>query len=260
MALETGKKAKTRRRLICALSVLLAIVVVLGGTFATYAWLVLKEKKVENKVVVTDVGIACNLYFVPGSGSGNTVSLDDLEKATPYRSNGDSMISVSLSEAGENYIGNLRVVVRFQGGSPAYIRVKILEQWTSNDTFIPASLTPYTIPSTRETIFGIAKENWLTRLFPSWQQENNLNVADENFPDGGPWFDNRKEDFCYYYRVPVYPLQTGDSVSMLLINGIAPGSLTNRSGELKLIIEAEAVQPNRFREFFHLDQFPWENQ
>lgn len=263
--LDTARQQKpgsARRRITAAL---LALVLVMSLSFFAYAWLIQKERDVTNQVFLTDLDIACDLYFVQGIGSDNQLTLADLEDKTPYvKPDKDSMITVSFDKNDANYIGNLRLAVKVTGGSPAYVRIKILEQWTVDDTFIPSTLTPYTVPKTQQEIFGVEKENWLTSLFPSWQQENNLNITDTDYPDGA-WFDNRKSDFCYYYRVPVYPFQQGTAVSMLLINGITDDNFstmmnTNEKTQLKLILEAEAVQPNRYREFFNIEKLPWEEE
>lgn len=239
----------------------LAVILISVLSFTAYAWLIQKDRSITNKTVITDFNIACDVYFVKGDASDNKIPLDELKDNQIYQKpDSNSMISVSFNKSDPNYIGNLRLVVKFNGGSPAYIRVKILEQWTVNDTFIASKLTPYTVPTSREEIFGKTKsDSWLRKLFPSWNEKNSLN------DEAATWVDNRKNDYCFYYNAPLYPLESGKEIKLLLLNGITPAAFdtmmnTNDKTQLNLIIEAEAVQPNRYREFWGIDSLPWETK
>lgn len=256
---QKGLPRRTKR----LLAIVLAAVTILGCSFFAYAWLVQTDRTIDHKVAITDLGVSGTVYFVKGTGPDNTLTLEALKNEKPYQTpGGTSMISVSFDKSADNYIGNLRLVAKVKGGSPAYLRVKILEEWTLDDTFIASVLTPYTIAQTPSQIFGVRDENWFTRLFPSWGQKNNLALLPEGDPNHA-WYDNRVADFCFYYRTPIYPQDLESSVDMLLINGITDDNFdtmmnTSDNTQLNLIIEAQVVQPNRYREFFNLERLPWE--
>lgn len=92
----------------------------------------------------------------------------------------------------------------------------------------------------------------------------------------GQWVDNRATDYCYYYSVPVQPKKlvsagTGanivvgeGAIELALFNQRAPdadnGGLVSgidpATTKMDLLIEVEAVQPNRYREFWGLSSLP----
>lgn len=216
-----------------------------------YAWLT-RDTSSTNRAAISDFELESHICFVKGSGQENTADMQSIISAQPA-GNGGALVEVNLTDStAYNYIGNLRVAVRWKGVSPSYLRVRILEQWTEDDEFIPAGFTPYTIAQPDGLLY---------------YEEKGLETAPVLTGESG-WLDNRKQDFCYYYTSPVYPPFVEEEkfqgdLWLLLINGISEENIhkmTNRRDTVKmnLIIQADAVQPNRFREFWKIDALPWQ--
>ncbi len=249
--LAAGPQRKKRFLILLAVVCLLLIL-----SFVTLSWL---QRTIDfnNKAVISDFSAEGLVYFEKGDGADNTMPLADLLKKTPYAvSPGDTMIPVNLTDkTAANYIGNLRFVVKYTGTSPAYIRVQMLEQWTESDVFIESMIPRYNVPADNTGIFLYSGEKKL--LFPSWHS------ADAQPQNGTGWYDNRKKDFCFYYDAPVYPYEAGGTVYMLLLNGMSDENVealgNSREGvTMQMMLKLQAVQPNRYREFFGLDKLPWE--
>lgn len=143
------------------------------------------------------------------------------------------------------YLGKLSFRVKYTGISPAYLRVRILEQWVdkSTDTIKDVPFTDY-------------------------------RLSGDSLAEG-KWFDNRANDFCYYYKEPIGPgMMTAlagsgsdpaafrpapQTVDIPFFDGVdMTGIHADPNTELTLIIEVQAVQPNRYREFWGIDRLPWE--
>lgn len=257
------KKSNGHKPSLRVIAILCATAIFIACSLGVYAWLVLGNRQIKNQVAITDFSVSGSIYFEQGTGMDNLLSLEELKSKTPISPSDGSLIVTSLQPGNTNYIANLRVVANFTSqASPAYIRVRILEQWTANDVFIPSIMTPYTVADNKEgnRIFpdDFSGANILKKLFPSWGQKNNLNTTDSS----ALWYDNRKNDSSYYYTVPVYADSEADELRMLLINGITEENIKkmqNMAGtaSLQLVIEVEAAQPNRFRELFRADEYPW---
>lgn len=236
--------------------VLFLAVVIIAGSFFTYAWLQ-RETTIKNKTIISDFTIDAKVYFLKGSGTENTMTVEEVAESKPYViPTGETLVKVNLVDRNaDNFIGNLRVLLTFTGSSPAYIRAKVFEQWSEKDVFIENAKTPYTIPETNEEIFIYEIET--SSIFtPSF-------IDEKTTQQGTGWFDNRQEDFGFYYNAPVYPRAEARTVKMLLINGISDKNIDEMSNtrngvEMQFLIKAEAVQPNRFREFFEMEKLPWE--
>lgn len=216
-------KVKTTNRVrmsIVTIAVISLIAVLLFfAANQTRAWLWPVEEA-ENSVGVSDFKVKGTAYF----GNREVTDLDN--------------ISISDTTS-EKYLGDLKYVVTYEGISPAYVRVRILEQWVdkSSDTIRDAAFTDYKVSGS------------------------------------GIWYDNRKQDYCYYYQANSGMLQadlnvlTGDIADItagkkeiVVFDGVDMTDITasDVNTQLKLIIQVEAVQPNRFREFFEIQKLPWE--
>lgn len=249
---ENKKKIKIAK---ASVALFLAVLII-GGSFFTYAWLQ-RKTTIKNETIISDFSVETTVYFVKGNGAENTLTVEEVSKSTPYViPSGETLIKVNLvDKSAKNYIGNLRVLLTYTGSSPAYIRAKLFEQWSEDDVFIENAKTPYTVPKINEDIF-IYEEKTTSIFTPSF-------IDEENTQQGTGWFDNRQDDFGFYYDAPVYPHAEATTVKMLLINGISEkniAEMTNaRNGvEMQFIVKAEAVQPNRYREFFKMEKLPWE--
>lgn len=177
------------------------------------------------------------------------------------------LVSVSFSPTADNYIGNLKYKVRYTGSSPAYIRVRVLEQWTdsSSDDILPASFLTYQIAPEGSPKALVLPGS--TATIPA------AGPSAENMAVIGDWVDNRKVDYCYYYNVPVQPKKldaTGEGTATIIGDGAVELTLIDQKGngdliagidpnttEMGLVIEVEAVQPNRYREFWGINALPF---
>lgn len=184
---------------------------------------------------------------------------------TPYEGN-SILVPISFLPGSDNYIGNLKYKVRYTGASPAYIRVRVLEQWTDSgaNEILPASFLKYTIAESAPTSPGFPTG---TPTIPA----AGPGASTDALATTGKWFDNRQVDYCYYYNVPVQPRQLNDKESTIgdgiveltlidqkdgsLIQGIDPNTT-----DMGLVIEVEAVQPNRYREFWGLSALPFSSE
>ncbi|MEG0456771.1 MAG: hypothetical protein RR549_01405 [Oscillospiraceae bacterium] len=245
--------ASQKIRLVFIITLILIFIL---NSYTSFAWLE-RITEIENKTVISDFSLIGKVYFIKGETDDNELSLSEILKQTPYNTVDQTMIRVNLTDSNsENYIGNLRVVLEYNGMSPVYIRAAILEQWSENDEFIENYATPYNVPKTNNEIFAYSsaiKNN----IIPSYKPDLT------GVQQGTDWFDNRKNDFFYYYNAPVYPNEKASSVSMLVVNGISKENISKMGNlrenvELNILIKAEAVQPNRYREFFDLEKLPWE--
>lgn len=224
------------------LSAVLALALCVSGTFA---WLSKEQKTSDAYTALSDFEVEGTLSFGGTAYTGSTI-----------------LVPVSFSSTDANYIGKMKYTVRYSGVSPAYIRVRILEQWldVSNNEIMPASYLDYAVST------DVKPENPADSSTVPAAGSGKDALAD----DTGVWVDHRSADYCYYYSVPVQPkllttpsdggaVQLGDGTVVLTLfdqkgmdlTGIEPGNT-----QLSLLLEVEAVQPNRFREFWHIDVIP----
>ena len=130
---------------------------------------------------------------------------------------------LSLNESDKNYIGNLRVKVGHSGGK-ACIRVRLNNEWTLADGTVAQYNTavPYEFNS--------------------------------------EWFDNRSTDYCVYYK-GADESGKADFVTSELIKGFDEADF-DTSGfvdgiSLKVSVQVDAVQVNRYPQLWKIDTLPW---
>lgn len=216
---------------------LLCVLAVLAGV--TFAWLI-REDKTQGYVSMSDFQVEALAYF------GDSKEPERVE---------EGLLSVSLDPSDPNYIGSLKLYVRYTGISPAYLRVRILEQTTDAEGVILASgMTPYRV---------LTKEAAAT-LADVQGQNKTINTA-SLLENGRYWIDNRKEDNCYYWNGIFQPEETsanadglieyqGNYTEVLLIDGLTREVTAQPGVRMQVLFEVEAVQPNRVEEFWNLDQ------
>lgn len=176
-------------------------------------------------------------WLFPVEEAKNAVKISDFKisgKAYFGETEATTLENISLSNPdAPTYLGNLKYVVEYSGISPAMVRIRILEQWVdkNSDVIKDAEFTQYQI----STASGI-------------------------------WYDNRKNDYCYYYMGAeglenglLTGTNQGETKELVLFDGVDMANIQSTDGntEFKLIIQVEAVQPNRFREFFDIEKLPW---
>lgn len=229
----------------------LALLTAVGGTFA---WLLKQQATSDAYTALSDFEVEGVLSFGGKVYEGDTV-----------------LVPVSFDPGSATYIGNMKYMVRYTGVSPALIRVRVLEQWvdTRANEIMPVNFLSYAL-STETRRAGPDTDQ--SGIIPA----AGAGKAEDVLAQAGTWLDNREADYCYYYSVPVQPkaLSTpkeGDVVSVKdgqveltlfaqtpentagMIEGIDP-----ESTQLMLLVEVEAVQPNRYREFWGIDTLPSE--
>ena len=220
-------------------------------TTMTVAWLT-ETMVLENHLAITDFSIEKKICFISGGTPENEVTITDVMQNIDAEPVGGVTVNLTNKSA-PNYIGNLRVAVKVNSVSPVYIRVRILESWSEDDEFIPSGFTPYTIGTSEDILFAEGDKIVASKLVKTLS---------------GEWFDNRTQDFCFYYTVPVYPESADlsapleNDIWMLLINGISDENLLKinnaRPGvDLSMLISVDVVQPNRYREFWKIDALPF---
>lgn len=238
-----------KKLLLAGACLLLALVLAAGHTFA---WLNKEQGTSDAYTALSDFEVEGTLSF------GGTV----------YE--GDSiLVPVSFDPQSPTYIGQMKYVVRYTGVSPALLRVRVLEQWVdvSANEIMPVNFLPYSLST---EVRRLAPDPDRSGIIPA----AGLGDGDDALAQTGAWLDHREADYCYYYSVPVQPkalttpkdspvvavtdgqveltlfAQTPDNTAPM-IEGIDPDNT-----QLMLLIEVEAVQPNRFREFWGIDALP----
>lgn len=170
---------------------------------------------------------------------GDVYFYDGVTRYTASK-NADGLISVDYgTPASNNYIENLRVDVKYSGYGVGLLRVKVAEEWSQTSggikTVLPYTvLMPYTIDSPYEASSGNQKK----------------------------WFDSRDSDHCFYYATPVYS-SSGSAVTIPLITDfdaeeIDLGAIAS-SAVLNIAVEVDAVQVNRYPQFWGINALPWTN-
>ena len=165
-------------------------------------------------------------FLLSGIKASAVVSFANGKNAVDSEKYKDSngLYVLSLNENDENYIGKLRVTVNHSGSS-CCLRVKMAYEWQFSD----GSVSQYS--SAVPFVFG------------------------------SDWYDNRNTDYCIYYR--------GDddsgkfsADSMLLISGFNNNKFDTSGFEdgvtVKVLIEVDAVQFNRYPQLWNIEKLPWE--
>lgn len=134
----------------------------------------------------------------------------------------DGLYVLSLDETDVNYIGNLFVDVGLEG--TACVRVTMAHEWISPDGEV---------------------------------MQKSVNIP-YNF--GEHWFDNRNADYSVYYAGEDLSGKA-DFDSSLVISGIDETKLDVSDladgTQVRLLIQADAVQVNRYPQLWNIEKLPW---
>lgn len=228
---EKTKKVKMRKP---PTAVLLAIIAVLVLVSVTLAWLTVGDAVTNRVYSLSNFDAYAEIYFTDGT-----------TKTTPTKG-GDGSIQVDYTNtSATNYIGKLRVDAHFKGRGFAYIRLKMVQQWQDGSGTILQSdaVLPYNI---------------------------DIPYLAEDTGDQNKWYDNRRDDFCLYFanRLSLtnadFPTNNSTYVEIPVIvagfdavemAAIAPSDAVS----LKTAFILEAVQVNRYPQFWGMDTLPWRN-
>ena len=239
-----------------ALALLSLLCVLSFAAVGSYAWLS-KTQAPEEKIytALSDFELVGTLSFVGKDGNPYT-----------YVSSGEVLVPIGLTEGSTNYIGSMKYDITYRGVSPAYIRVRVIEQWLDRSTGEIKSM-----PYMSYHITGAVSTDKTSGSTISVASSSSSELAVQ-----GVWVDNRSADFSYYYSVPVQPKSlaaTGEQNNATLSDGAVtitlidqrsstdrpnpmPDGVNPATTDLSLLIQVEAVQPNRFREFWNIDAIP----
>lgn len=205
-------------------AVLIAIIAVVVAVSSAVAWLVVTPAVLNRIYSLSNYDAYANVYFV-GATHGSE-----------YFKNTDGTLNIDVATpTAENYISKLRVDANFKGRGSAYVRLKVIQQWQDSSNMILQSnnVLPYTIAT-----------------------PYNLNMGGNQ----SAWFDNRMDDYCFYYATKLtasnasyssIPIITGIDINQFKAM-IPTGTVT-----LKIAFTLEAVQINRYPQFWGIDTLPW---
>ncbi len=227
--MENTKKAKMRKPPTVVLIAIIALVVLMSGTLA---WLTIGDAVTTRIYSLSNFDAYAEVYFMDGT-----------TKTTPTTGDYGS-IEVNYTDSNaQDYIGKLRVDAHFKGRGFAYIRLKMIQQWQDgSDTILQSdAVLPYNIDTP---------------------------YLAEDTGDQNKWYDNRRDDFCLYFanRLSLtnaaFPTDNDNYVKIPVIvagfdavemAAIAPSDAVS----LKTAFILEAVQVNRYPQFWGIDTLPW---
>lgn len=165
-------------------------------------------------------------FSVFGINVTETVSFSDGKRsigAEKYKDE-DGLYTLSLDKNDENYIGNLRIYLE-KSGIKCCLRVKMVYEWSNADGSVKQHdvMVPYVFDS--------------------------------------EWYDNRNTDYCVYYQGADKSGKAA-STAFYLINGFDESSFDTTVFEdgttVKVLIEIDAVQFNRYPQMWNIEKLPWE--
>ncbi len=184
------------------------------------------------------------LFSVSNFIAEGEVYFDNSGSRTVPSKNSDGTITVNYRDsAATNYIGKLRVNAKYSGYGVGLVRVKIIEEWSQTD-----GTGKIVLPYTLNLPYVVANPY------------NTASVGNQK-----AWFNNRANDYCYYYATPIYvasedadsvvtvPLVTDFSADDIDLGAIASNTV------LRIAVEVNAVQVNRYPQFWGLNRLPWTN-
>lgn len=206
-------------------AVLVAIIIVIVAVSSAVAWLTVGDAVLTRTYTLSNFDAYANVYF---QGNSNQEAY--------HNSDGTLSVKVNMSDSGaDNYIGKLRVDAKFKGKGSAYIRLKMIQQWQDGSGKILQSnaVLPYSISPLYDPTIGGNQSRW---------------------------YDNRKDDYCLYYATKLKVTNAAyNSISIIAGIQINPFNAMIPSGTvtLKVAFTLEAVQVNRYPQFWGIDTLPW---
>lgn len=188
---------------------------------------------------VTFAGIFSNtvsvsrLFSLSDFKASSSVTFEGVTNMTEFTAS-DGSVQVSLDSASPNYIGKLRVGVLYDGCGVGLVRVRMMEQWSIESDGV--------------------------RLVKPFKIKIPYLVDDYGDRTGNAkkWFDNRENDYCFYYATPVH--STGEQ-TIPLVNGVDFDAFDLEAipneMQLHVVVEVDVVQVNRYPQYWGMTQLPW---
>ena len=180
---------------------------------------------------------ASSTFKVSNFAAQTVVQFDGLSDARTEQYKTEYGVLASVDPSADNYIGKLRAHVQYSGRGVGLVRVRLTEEWsiTKNGvrTVQPYQLDiPYVVSDAYSGSAGSGNQS--------------------------AWYDNRLNDYCYYYATPVYSTGTStiDLIEGVDTSGIDLGVLPI-STQVHILFETDAVQVNRYPQYWGLDKLPW---
>ena len=198
------KKFMENKKLRLIAVFLITAIIVTGFSFA---WFFMRQTQ-SNKISVSNFKVTLDCYL------GDTKITDS------------GLITLSTDSRADNYIGNLKVNVNYEGDGAGYLRVRMAHKfYRADDKAVqhPADIIPYAV-------------------------------------DSDNWKDNREEDSCYYYNKVLNAEENTDPKTVTVFDGLSEGETLNIGSEfqIQLAIEADMVQVNRYPQIWGITELPWE--
>lgn len=135
-----------------------------------------------------------------------------------------NLIILSTEPEAPNYIGNFRVNVKYKGDGAAYLRVKMVHEYSVN---------------------GVSTQH----------------PANVPYATSDDWYDNRGNDYCYYYKNEVDADDNTSEKTLEFITGLndTEGDISGVADGvvIKVAVETDMVQINRYPQIWGIDHLPW---
>ena len=135
-----------------------------------------------------------------------------------------NLIILSTEPEAPNYIGNFRVNVKYKGDGAAYLRVKMVHEYSVN---------------------GVSTQH----------------PANVPYATSADWYDNRGNDYCYYYKKEVDADDNTSEKTLEFITGLndTEGDISGVADGvvIKVAVETDMVQINRYPQIWGIDHLPW---
>lgn len=135
-----------------------------------------------------------------------------------------NLIILSTEPEAPNYIGNFRVNVKYKGDGAAYLRVKMVHEYSVN---------------------GVSTQH----------------PAKVPYATSDDWYDNRGNDYCYYYKNEVDADDNTSEKTLEFITGLndTEGDISGVADGvvIKVAVETDMVQINRYPQIWGIDHLPW---
>ena len=220
-------KEKSKKHNLIKIWILIGALIL--ATVGTLAWFVVTVGPLRNTFNLSNFDTKVDCYFM---NNGSRVEADS------YIDSSTGLIILSMYDTDINYVGNFRADIKYKGKGNAYLRSKVVCEFdvagspTSSNSQIPFTVNAY---------------------------------DEETAGDQNAWFDNRNNDFCYYYANILEGSNTSYQ-TLNLITGINTSdsdtgfdidSIKENDPKMMIAVESDMVQINRYPQIWHIENLPW---